>query len=74
MKRVLLCATVLGCGNSSSAGNGDDAGVTVDAQPSLAATPIKHVVVIVKENHTFDNYFGAFPNADGSTQIQTPGG
>ncbi len=28
-------------------------------------TPIKHVVIIFKENHTFDNYFGTFPGANG---------
>jgi transposase InsO family protein len=28
------------------------------------AGAIEHVVIIVKENHTFDNYFGAFPGAD----------
>jgi phospholipase C len=46
--------------------------VSPAAQPSLAATisgsgtnPIKHVVVIVQENHTFDNYFGTFPGANG---------
>ena len=27
--------------------------------------PIEHVVIIVKENHTFDNYFGHFPHATG---------
>lgn len=27
--------------------------------------PIDHVVIIVKENHTFDNYFGTFPGAAG---------
>lgn len=26
---------------------------------------VKHVVIIVKENHTFDNYFGTFPGANG---------
>jgi phospholipase C len=31
-----------------------------------APIPIKHVVVIVKENHTFDNYFGSFPGAEGT--------
>src|SRR5438445_4642266 len=42
------------------------------AQPSLAATlaenganPIKHVVILFQENHTFDNYFGTFPGANG---------
>lgn len=27
--------------------------------------PIEHIVIIIKENHTFDNYFGTFPGADG---------
>jgi phospholipase C len=31
--------------------------------------PIQHVVIIVKENHTFDNYFGTFPGAAG---VQLP--
>jgi phospholipase C len=31
---------------------------------------IEHVVVIVKENHTFDNYFGTFPGAQGVTLPQ----
>jgi phospholipase C len=26
---------------------------------------IEHIVIIVKENHTLDNYFGALPGADG---------
>jgi phospholipase C len=30
-----------------------------------AANPIKHIVVIVQENHTFDNYFGTYPGANG---------
>lgn len=33
------------------------------------ARPIRHVVIIFKENHTFDNYFGAFPGADGDTTL-----
>jgi phospholipase C len=28
---------------------------------------IQHTVFIICENHTFDNYFGAFPNAEGVT-------
>ena len=28
--------------------------------------PVQHVVLIIKENHTFDNYFGTFPGADGA--------
>ena len=29
--------------------------------------PIRNVIFIVKENRTFDNYFGKFPGADGAT-------
>lgn len=27
--------------------------------------PIKHIIVILQGRHSFDNYFGTFPNADG---------
>src|SRR5438270_13942426 len=30
-------------------------------------TPIQHIVFMIKENHTFDNYFGLFPGVDGTT-------
>jgi phospholipase C len=30
-------------------------------------TAIQHTVFIINENHTFDNYFGTFPGADGTT-------
>ena len=30
-----------------------------------AATPIRHLVVLMQENHSFDNYFGTYPGADG---------
>jgi phospholipase C len=36
--------------------------------PTLAGTdPIQHIVIIDKENRSFDNYFGTFPGADGTT-------
>jgi phospholipase C len=45
-------------------------------ESALVATrlPIQHVVVIVKENHTFDNYFGSFPGAEGATTCMTASG
>src|SRR5438132_14065931 len=33
--------------------------------------PIQHVVIIVKENHAFDNYFGRFPRVDGDPNLAT---
>ena len=29
------------------------------------ADPIKHIVVIMQENRSFDNYFGTYPGANG---------
>jgi len=29
-------------------------------------TPIQHLVFVMQENHTFDNYFGTYPGADGT--------
>src|SRR5215470_5349962 len=55
----------------------DAAGCSARMAESLdapALTPIRHVVVVVKENHTFDNYFGSFPGADGIAQIPTVAG
>ena len=31
------------------------------------STPIQHIVFIIKENRSFDNYFGTFPGANGAT-------
>jgi phospholipase C len=35
---------------------------------------IEHTVIILQENHTFDNYFGAFPGADGAMSGSTSTG
>src|SRR5512139_3995512 len=28
-------------------------------------TPIEHFIVVMQQNHTFDNYFGTYPGANG---------
>ena len=33
----------------------------------IGSTPIQHIVFIVKENRSFDSYFGTFPGAHGAT-------
>ena len=41
-----------------------------ESQPVLRVrtrVPIEHIIIVVKENHTFDNYFGSFPGANGTT-------
>jgi len=39
-------------------------------QGAKAQYPIRHIVIIDKENRSFDNLFGRFPGADGATQAQ----
>jgi phospholipase C len=36
------------------------------APTSVTPDPIKHIVILIKENRSFDNYFGTFPGADGA--------
>src|SRR4029450_2997680 len=50
-----------GTGPSGSSGNSD--GTIVPGE-----TPIEHVVFIVKENRTFNNYFATYPGAEGATE------
>jgi phospholipase C len=33
--------------------------------PRPSTDPIEHILFVIQENHTFDNYFGTYPGADG---------
>lgn len=35
------------------------------SQETQPNTPIEHFIVLMQENHTFDNYFGTYPGAEG---------
>jgi phospholipase C len=37
----------------------------LSARGADTATPLEHLVVLMQENHSFDNYFGTYPGADG---------
>lgn len=51
---------------------GTDAGTpTLDGATHTAKFPVKNVVFFVKENRTFDIYFGKFPGANGATTGKT---
>ncbi|MDA4129940.1 MAG: acid phosphatase, partial [Thaumarchaeota archaeon] len=45
-------------------------------QSGNSVTPIKHIIIVMQENHSFDNYFGTYPTANGTlsnsitTQLQ----
>jgi phospholipase C len=61
----LLAAAVLvpGCTSPTSDGQSH----SDSAQLRAARSRIQHVVFLIKENRTFDNYFGRYPGADGAT-------
>src|SRR5215470_16180064 len=40
--------------------------------PPRSGRPVEHVVLLIKENHCFDNYFGTFPGANGMTMPRSP--
>lgn len=44
--------------------DGERAEITPDA-------PIEHVIFLIKENRTFDHYFGAYPGASGASRGET---
>ena len=41
------------------------AGVATAQTNYPTTTPIQHLVVLMQENHSFDNYFGTYPGVDG---------
>jgi phospholipase C len=47
---------------------------TPAAETSRSKFPIKHIIFIVKENRSFDNLFGTFPGADGTTHGELSSG
>ena len=53
-------------GGPSGGSGGDGEGGATQIVPGQ--TPIEHVVFIVKENRTFNNYFATYPGAEGATE------
>ncbi|HJR46163.1 MAG TPA: alkaline phosphatase family protein [Actinomycetota bacterium] len=47
---------------------------TALSDPKPAKIPIEHVVFIIKENRSFDNYFARYPGAEGAATGKTSSG
>ncbi len=58
-----LCLWLAAC--SGSAGNGPTPTASQTQALAQAQDKIKHIVVIMQENRSFDSYFGTFPGANG---------
>jgi phospholipase C len=55
--------TATGLGGTS--GYSNEVNATPEFTPGFSN--IQHIIFIIKENRTFDNYFGTYPGADGAT-------
>lgn len=54
-----------GAGGTGGAGGIPPNAAGAPGPADAKAAKIKHIIYIIQENHTFDNYFGTFPGADG---------
>jgi phospholipase C len=67
-RRMRVRAAVAGLAVAACAMAGAGGAAASGAPPAAAtATPIKHVIVIVGENHTFDNIYGTYKPPAGQT-------
>src|SRR5579884_4035283 len=68
---AVLAAAIFGCGTATTghgkrAASGAASPAAVNAKTAVSGIhKIKHVVVIMQENRSFDSYFGTYPGADG---------
>ena len=66
---LAMTAMIVACGGPAGFGAPpyarSDAGAVFN--PATTKSPIKHVVILIQENRSFDNFFATFPGADGTT-------
>jgi phospholipase C len=67
---LVFLLVMVAAGIAACAGSGPASGPPNGALPALrsdqGSSPIKHVVIIIQENRSFDNFFATFPNANGA--------
>ena len=63
----LLACFAAGCSDSSGVGTSPAPQPAGPIRPELGK--IKHIVIIMQENRSFDHYFGTFPGADGIPMV-----
>ncbi len=61
---LLLALVLTACGGGGGGGAAFAPGPPPPG-PQCGKTSIRHIVVIMQENRSFDSYFGTFPGADG---------
>ncbi len=76
---LLVLGCLAGCDKKPVVSPGScpapDPGLALPPLPASASgSPIEYVFFIVKENHTFDNYFATYPGANGATTAEDSNG
>ena len=76
LARGLIGAALLlsACGSGASSTSSNTPTTNATQVISGAQGKIKHIVFFIKENRTFDNYFGTYPGANGATSATTAAG
>jgi phospholipase C len=70
-----IALTGAACNGAAVRSGADFAPVTpVNAAPASEPAYIKHVVILVQENRSFNDFFATFPHADGATTGKTHDG
>jgi phospholipase C len=63
---ALLAVLASGCAGSSVPQSANAVPASVSASRSQSGGRIRHVVIVIQENRSFDNLFATFPGADGA--------
>src|SRR6516165_2351562 len=56
---------LIACSASANVGGSADPASTRSAAHLIGIHKIQHVIIVMQENRSFDNYFGTYPGADG---------
>lgn len=65
---LFAAAAIAACGGASPGGS--LTGLLPESRGTTGSSPIQHVIVVIQENRSFDNFFATFPGADGTTTGQ----
>lgn len=69
-RRVATACVALAIAGCSAGGNSFSPGArdrTLSLDSGSSGQPIQHIVLMVQENRSFDNFFATYPGADGAT-------
>jgi phospholipase C len=71
---MLAALTTASCGGGSTGASLPQTASAPSPPKRYASSVIKHVVLMIQENRSFDDLFATFPNAYGATQGRVPNG